>query len=252
MMNLEDFRLKIGKALSSNETMCIYCECAISYSGRAEAELEKGDRLIIIKSDNTLLIHQDISSSPINYMKNDSDIKLSMSEFEEEKVLVINSYNMKYKDYLDIAIFKIYNFYSQKLNDGKKLVLVGTEKDMSDMIKDNPEVISQDFKPLSREEHTKFGFIDVFGHDGQGNLVIIECKRYSAGLSAIQQLRRYVEKICELKGLKSNQIKGIIAAPEIANNAKDMLEKWGFEYKKVEPPKRLERFNKNQKSLGDF
>ncbi|MFT4282879.1 MAG: endonuclease NucS [Candidatus Woesearchaeota archaeon] len=251
-MDLEKNRLLISNALKSNETMTIYCECEIKYSGRAEAELEKGERIIIIKSDNTLLIHQDISSNPINYMKNDSDIKISTTIIENEKVLLINSYNQKYKDYLDILITKVFNFFSRKLEDGKKLVLVGTEKDMSDMIKDNPLLISKDFNPLSREEHTKFGFIDVFGHDNKGNLIIIECKRYVAGVSAVQQLRRYVEKIVELKGINPNNVKGLIAAPEIAQNAKEMLLKWGFEYVKVEPPKRLERFNKNQKSLGDF
>ncbi|MFW6283284.1 MAG: endonuclease NucS domain-containing protein, partial [Minisyncoccales bacterium] len=107
-------------------------------------------------------------------------------------------------------------------------------------------------QPLSREEHNKFGFIDVFGHDGSGNLVIIECKRYTAGLSAIEQLRRYVEKMSELKGIEKNKIKGILAAPDIAKNAEAMLIGWGYEFKPINPPKKLEKYNKNQKSLQDF
>jgi hypothetical protein len=31
-----------------------------------------------------------------------------------------------------------------------------------------------------------------------------------------------------------------------------MLKKWGFEWKQVNPPKRLERYNKDQKNLGDW
>ena len=120
------------------------------------------------------------------------------------------------------------------------------------MIKANPELVSKDFKPLSREEHTKFGFIDVFGHDKKGNLVIVECKRYTASLHCVTQLRRYVEKIKELKGLKASQVKGILASPKISSNAKEMLEKWKFKWVQVHPPKRLERFSKDQKKLGNW
>jgi len=120
------------------------------------------------------------------------------------------------------------------------------------MLKDNPKLISKDFKPLSREEHTKFGFIDVFGHDNKGNLILIECKRYTAGVSAVQQLRRYVEKIIELKGLKKETVKGILAAPNLAKNAEEMMQKWGFTFVSVEPPKRLEKYKKNQKNILEF
>jgi RecB family endonuclease NucS len=247
-MDLHDFRKKFNQALNANETITFFCKCAVFYSGRAEAELEEGDRLIVIKSDNTLLVHQPEGSSPINYMKNDSKIELH----DADHGMLLKSHNQKFKDYLDILITKVYTFDSLKLEDGKKLVLVGSEKDMSDMIKEHPHLISKDFKPLSREEHTKHGFIDVFGHDKKGNLVIIECKRYVAGLNAVQQLRRYVEKIMELKGLKETQVKGILAAPSIAKNAEEMLKKWKFSFVKVEPPRRHEKFNKDQKSINDF
>lgn len=247
-MNKQEFKKRFNDSIKANETISFFCNCKISYSGRAEAELEEGDRLIVVKADNTLLVHQPEGSTPINYMKNDSSIKLT----ELDSKLLIKSYNQKFKDYLDIEITKVYSFSARRLEDGKKLVLVGNEKDMSNMLRDNPHLISNDFKPLSREEHTKFGFIDVFGHDKKGNLVIIECKRYTAGLSAVQQLRRYVEKMMDLKGLKKDKIKGIIAAPDIAKNAKEMLEKWGFSFIAINPPKRLEKFNKNQKSIMEF
>jgi len=247
-MNLGELKNQLNTAIGKNETMTFFCRCKVFYSGRAEAELEEGDRLIVIKSDNTLLVHQPEGSSPINYMKAESSIILEKTD----EGLLIKTHNQKFKDYLDVLISKVYSFNSLKLEDGKKLILTGTEKDMSDMIKDKPEVISKDFKPLSREEHTKFGFIDVFGHDKKGNLILIECKRYVAGLSAVQQLRRYVEKIMELKGLKASQVKGIIAAPDIAKNAEEMMKKWKFKFVRVNPPKRMEKFNKDQKSITDF
>jgi len=247
-MDLKKFKKEILSATSSNKTIALFCKCSVFYNGRAESELEDGDRLIIIKSDNTLLVHQPDGNTPINYMKANSSIDI----IELERGILMKCQNIKLKEYLDIFIEEIYELSSRKLEDGKKLILVGNEKDMSDMIKDNPSCISKDFQPLSREEHTKFGFIDVFGHDGKGNFVIIECKRYSAGIPAIQQLRRYVEKIIALKGIDKNKVKGIIAAPDIAKNAEEMLIKFGYSYVKIEPPKRHEQFKKSQKKLGDF
>ena len=80
--------------------------------------------------------------------------------------------------------------------------------------------------------------------------LIIECKRYTAGLDAVQQLRRYVEKIKELRGVKN--VSGIIASPKIAPNAEEMLKKWGFSWKLVNSPMRLVRHNKNQKNLSNY
>ncbi len=247
-MELKVFSEKLVNALKSNQTCSFFCLCKINYSGRAEAELDEGERLIVIKSDNTLLVHQDLGSNPVNYMKADTKIDVL---FVKGGIL-IQTHNQKYKDYLDIFVKDVFNFDSRKLEDGKKLVLVGTEKDMSDMIRDNPSIIFDDFRPLSREEHTRYGFIDVFGHDGEGNFVVVECKRYVAGLSAVQQLRRYVEKMVELRGLDIGSVKGVLAAPSITASAEVMLKDWGFDFVSVNPPRRLEKFNKNQKSLGDY
>ena len=136
------------------------------------------------------------------------------------------------------------------MQDGEKIVLKGSEKDMAEKIYNNPDLIEPNFKPLTREEHTKYGFIDVFGYDKSNTLVIVECKRYTATLDAVTQLRRYVEKIKSSKGL--DKVRGILAAPNISPNAKQMLEDWGFEFKIVTPPKHLEKFNKKQKKIGEF
>lgn len=247
-MEIKEFKDKFEQALSKNEPIVFFCNCEIKYSGRAEAFLARGDRIIIVKGDNTVLVHQPEGSSPVNYMKPNSKLEL----VKHKKHLILKCQNLDYKDYLDIEIFRVYNFMNHKLEDGLKLELAGNEKDMSDMIKAKPELISNDFKPLSREEHTKFGFIDVFGHDKKGNMVIVECKRYTASLQCVTQLRRYVEKISELKGVSISKVKGIMASPSISPNAKEMLEKWKFKWVQVNPPKRLERYSKDQKSLVEW
>ncbi|MFH1064494.1 MAG: endonuclease NucS [Candidatus Woesearchaeota archaeon] len=243
---MDSYAVKIRDAIRRNETIAIGCECEVEYSGRAEAHLPIGERLIIIKSDNTLLVHQPEGNNPINYMKPDAKHSVSI----EDGKLLLSSQNTALKEYLDVKMTKIHFVSSHPLKDGQKIQIIGTEKDMSEMIYKNPKLISDDFRPVSMEEQTKYGFIDVFGHDKDKNLVIVECKRYCADLSAVTQLRRYVEKMKEVKG--TDAIKGLIAAPKITGNAEQMAKDWGFTFVAVDPPKYRERFNKDQKTLGNF
>lgn len=245
-MEWESFETLVEHVIAANSSLMAFVHCKIHYSGRAEAELDWGDRMLIIKQDNTLLLHQPENGNPINYLRPGSKISIRKGE----EYLELDAENLSSKDYLHVEIQNVHDAMQMRLEDGKKQVLAGTEADMSDMLRDNPEIISDDFKPLSREEHTKYGFIDVFGHDGSGNLVIVECKRYAASLSCVTQLRRYVERMKNLKGVDT--VKGVMASPKITPNAQGMLEDWGFEWVRVQPPKRLERFNKAQKSLDDW
>ncbi|MBW2967324.1 endonuclease NucS [Candidatus Woesearchaeota archaeon] len=243
---MDSYAVKIRDAIRRNETVVVGCECEVIYSGRAEAFLPLGERLIIIKADNTLLVHQPEGNAPINYMKPEAKHKISV----EDGKLCLASSNLKQKEYLDICMSKIHFVQSAGLKDGQKIQIVGTEKDMSIMIYENPDLISSDFKPLSMEEHTKYGFIDVFGYDAENNLVIVECKRERADLAAVTQLRRYVEKMKTLKGTEN--VRGVIAAPKISPNAEEMAKDWGFSFISVEPPKYKERYNKDQKTLEGF
>ena len=245
-MELVEFIDRFYDALRKNACITFFCQCEIDYDGRAQSHLSRGDRILIIKADNTLLIHQPESNNPVNYMKPGTAYELERIESH----LLLKAKNLDLKEFMNIEIYRIYDCITHVLEDGQKLELAGNEKQMSDMIKENPALISKDFKPVSREEHTKFGFIDVFGHDGKGNLVIVECKRYVGSLKCVSQLRRYVEMIKELKG--TDKVQGVLASPDISSNAFEMLKKWGFEWKKVDPPKHLERYKKDQKTLGDW
>lgn len=245
-MELHQFIDAVEEAQKKGLSLVAFVHCAITYSGRAEAHLPRGDRMLIIKQDGVLLIHQPVNGSPINYLK--AGCTLSFEKVDDHIMLHAKSNDQK--EFLDVEIYRVFDYLLRRLEDGQKQELQGTEKDMSDMIRDNPELISEDFKPLSREEHTKVGFIDVFGHDSKGNIIVVECKRYAASLACVTQLRRYVEKIQELKGTPN--VKGVMAAPSITPNAMTLMQEWGFSWARVEAPKRLERHSKGQSRLGDF
>ncbi|MEM4336788.1 MAG: endonuclease NucS [Candidatus Woesearchaeota archaeon] len=237
---------KIKDAIQNKETTVISANCSVNYSGRVESFLPPGDRLIIIKPDGNLLVHKPKGTNPINYMKEGSVHKI----IEEKNNFFLVSKNSFLKDFMNIQLHKIHFVNMCILEDSEEIDITGTEKHMAEMIMRRPEIIEKGFKPLSREEHTKYGFIDVFGYDKNKKLVVIECKRQNGDLKAVTQLRRYVEKIKELKGIKD--VRGILACPKISANAKKMLEDWGFEYKLVEPPKYLEEHKRKQKKIYEF
>jgi RecB family endonuclease NucS len=243
---MQEYISQISSALERSETIVLGADCTVDYSGRAESHLPQGERIIIIKSDKTLLIHQPHGSNPINYMKENSSYSLGM----EDNVLCLKSQNLALKEYINIFINKVHFVQTAPLNDGKKLQIKGTEKDMSDMIYNNPKLVEAGLKPVNQEEQTKYGFIDVLCHDKKGNLVIIECKRYIGDLKAVDQLRRYVEKVKKSKGIE--KVRGILACPRMSPNALQMLKDFGFEFAAVKPPNYREKFDKKQKSLGEF
>ncbi|MDD4353535.1 MAG: endonuclease NucS [Candidatus Nanoarchaeia archaeon] len=241
----EDFAI-IQNSINKKFTTIIMCNCEINYFGRARSYLGEGDRMIIIKSDSCILVHKPKGRNPVNWMSSIPQITMNM----EIDYFEIKAASVKPKEELLINIFEVYKIISYPLVDTEQLKLAGSEKDMSDMIYNNPSLISDDFKPLNREEKTEYGFLDVFGYDSKGNFVIIECKRYTAGLGAVTQLRRYIEKVKSSKGI--NKVIGIIAAPNISPRALKMLNDWGFEYKSINPPKNFKEESQNQIKINKY
>ena len=236
---------EINKAIQNGKTIIIICNCSVRYSGRAESSLEDGDRIVIIKPDKTLLIHQPLGSNPVNYMKEGASHKL----MDQAGKRVLKSESEDRKEFIELTINETYSHQVLDLKDGKKLMLTGSEKDMSDMIYRQPNLISATFKPLSREEHTQYGFIDVFGYD-EDNLIVVECKRYGADFTAVDQLLRYVNRVKKTRGIK--KVVGIIAAPKISKNVLKMLRDHGCDFRKIDPPKYHQRYNSNQQTLAGF
>ncbi len=246
MFGLNDYITLIADALKRNETIIFGCNCTIRYSGRAESYIGEGDRVVMIKSDNALLVHQPMGTAPINYMKPGTGYAVKV----DGNKLVLKATNILEKENMEITIFKVHFFSAHKLSDGQVISVAGTEEDMSNMIYENPELVEKGFRPVSQEEQTKYGFIDVLGTDKEGTLTVVECKRYRADLAAVTQLRRYVEKLMASKGI--TKVRGILAAPKITPNAEKMLKDWGFSFVSVKPPKYLEEFDKKQRKLDVF
>ena len=116
---------------------------------------------------------------------------------------------------------------------------------------ENPHIIEEGFKPTAREYSVEHGFIDILGKDCDDNLMILELKSRKIGVSAVKQIKRYIEDLTyddndclKEMGVEKKKIRGILVAPKIDNDAQDMIDEEGIEFVVCEPPKELKKDKK--------
>ncbi|MFT4308564.1 MAG: endonuclease NucS [Candidatus Woesearchaeota archaeon] len=233
-MTFERYAEEIREAVECGHVILITGTCTVAYDGRVTSFLDTGERMVFVKQDRSIVVHKPNGVMPVNYMKEKSEI--TVSHTDERLVMSVSS--IKKKESMHVEFTRIAHLHRQSMTDGRTIEVFGTERDMSDMIMDNPTLIDPGFVPLSREEHTALGFIDVLGHDRKGNLVVVECKKLQAEYNAVMQLKRYIDRLAEAKGTDASSIRGVLAAPTISPSAERYARSLGYEFRKVNPPER--------------
>lgn len=234
----------LSEGLSNEAIITIFARCRVHYDGRAKSELGTGDRVIIIKPDGSFLIHQREKREPVNWQPPGSRVSFHV---EDDKVRLI-SLRRKPKETLEVELLRVYLASYLQAEDKEELTLMGSEAEMRDYIFENPEVIEEGFKAISKEKPIKHGIVDLLGRDRDGNLVVLELKRRRADLHAVSQLKRYVEDLREEHG----NVRGILVAPSLTSGARNLLEKEGLEFRKIKPPKKERTQRGKQKTLDSF
>ena len=205
--------------------LVIYAQCKVDYNGRAKSKLDYGNRLIITKPDGTIMIHGRTKREPINWQPPGC----TLSAFIQDGKVIIKSIRRNPKEIVVVECPYIYTILACDCEEGK-FTLYGSEKEMVDKVMQEPELLFKGFKPLKNEYPTPYGSIDLLGVDEEGNLVIVEFKRATAQLSAVSQLKRYVDYF-EKRGEK---VRGILVAPDVTLSAYRLLKEYGFEYVKLD------------------
>jgi hypothetical protein len=120
------------------------------------------------------------------------------------------------------------------LVDSGEFSLYASEEDMQKAILLKPSLLEDGFKPMSYEKRVEPGFVDVYGVDKNGKLVVVEIKRKTAGKEAALQLAKYIEAV---KSKADREVRGILAAPNIAKDVQRLLVTLGLEFKALDPRK---------------
>ncbi|NYB52358.1 MAG: endonuclease NucS [Methanobacteriaceae archaeon] len=221
----------ISEGLSKKAFITIMASCRVYYDGRAISRLELGDRIILIKSDGSFIIHQDRNLEPVNWQPPKTKVSVSL----HQGMVKIKGVRRSPHETLEVEILNTHLASYFIGEDSKSLELAGYEAHMGDLIFKDPDVIEKGFRPTSREYHTPSGFIDILGKDQDGNLMILELKSRKAGVNAVKQLRRYVDCFSDHK----EKVRGVLVAPSVTDDALQLLQEQDMEFKALEPPREL-------------
>ncbi len=237
----------IQDGLARKAVITVIGACRVEYEGRASSKLDLGERIVIIKSDGSLLVHRPVGYEPINWQPSGCHFLVEKANGE----IKIRATRTQPRETVHIFFKEIYIITYAALVDVGEFVLHLSELDLKNAVLAEPSLVEVGFVPLSSEkELNEAGFVDVFGQDKDGNFVVLELKRVPAGPDAILQLERYINR---LRKRISRHIRGIIAAPELKREAQPLLSTLGFEFKPISLRKCYEIIKKTKmKKLSDF
>ena len=184
--------ININHTNKPDKTMLILAgDCIIEYKGRARSFLDWGERVIMIKQDGTLLVHQPEMREPINWQPTGSKTEFKIKEDK----LILKSYIKRPPEKMKIKFRDIKFITTVSLKDNAKLKITGMEQDYVNQIINNPSLIEEGLRVVKREKPVKSGMIDLFCYDNEHTPVIIEVKRSLANISSVHQLRMYVKDV---------------------------------------------------------
>ena len=218
----------IEKAFSQRRTLIVAGACHVHYVGRASSTLELGERLLIIKSDGSLLVHRPVGYEPVNWQPAGSVFHVQVKDDELE----IHGIRQKPHESVRVKFEKIYLVSALDLSDSGDFLLHASEDDMHRAILLKPELLEEGFKPISWEKKVEPGFVDIYGEDKNGKLVIVEVKRKAASKENAMQLAKYIEPI---KAKVNREVRAVLVAPSLAKDVQRMLVMLGLEYKALDP-----------------
>jgi RecB family endonuclease NucS len=218
----------IEKAFAQRRTLIIAGTCQVNYAGRASSTLEPGERILIIKADGSLLVHRPVGYEPVNWQPSGSIFHVKASETNLE----VHAVRQKPRENVKITFSNLLMVSALNLDDSGEFLLYASEKDMHQAILLKPSLLEEGFKPISYEKKVEPGFVDVYGVDKDGKLVVVEVKRKTAGKEAVLQLARYMDAIKE----KANrELRGVLVAPSLGKDVQRLLVTMGLEFKALDP-----------------
>ncbi len=207
----------------------LVARCSVRYSGRLSAFLPEALRLIIVKADGSVLVHSDAGGyKPLNWMTPPTVIE------ETETSLVVRKRAATADDRLEISIAEVLSDVSHDMGHVAEQLSTekdGVEADLQKLLADQPQWCGEGLRLVRREWPTDVGPVDLMCRDAQEGWVAVEIKRI-AGLEAVEQLTRYLERIRVDPAFGS--CRGILAAQRIKPQARALAQARGIECVEVE------------------
>jgi hypothetical protein len=146
----------------------------------------------------------------------------------------VHAVRQKPRENVRVTFSEVFMVSALNLVDSGEFALYASELDMHKAILLKPSLLEEGFKPISYEKKVEPGFVDVYGVDKEGRLVVVEVKRKTAGKDAVFQLSRYIDAI---KGKADRSLRGVLVAPSLGKDVQRLLVTLGLEFKALDPKK---------------
>lgn len=196
--------------------------CQVDYSGRLSAHLPLAKRLIMVKSDGSVLIHADGGSyKPLNWMSPPCTLR----ESDATGVLTWTVTAAKSDDQLRIILEEVLHDSAHELGLDPGLQKDGVEKHLQELLAEHTNALGDSVTLVRREYMTAIGPVDLLCKDAAGS-VAVEIKRRGE-IDGVLQLERYLEFMNRDPSLRP--VRGIFAAQEIKPQARTLAEDRGIE-----------------------
>ena len=148
----------------------LVARCEVRYSGRLNAVLPEAVRLLILKADGSVLVHDDAGGfKPLNWMTAPTFVE------DEGDRLVVRK--LKTEDVLEIRLAEILSDVSHDMGESAALQKDGVERDLQEELAAAPDALGEALTLVRREWATEVGPVDLMCRDESGEWVAVEIKR---------------------------------------------------------------------------
>ena len=207
----------------------IVARCEVRYTGRLTAVLPMALRLVMVKSDGSVMVHADTGGfKPQNWMTPPTVLEWEGDPLER---LVVRKHAGATEDKLDIAIEEVVSDVTHDMGEAAALEKDGVEKDLQEALAAAPAWCGEGFRLVRREWATDIGPVDLMCRDEADGWIAVEIKRV-ATIDAVEQLTRYLERI-RLDPAMAD-CRGVLAAEQIKPQARVLAEARGLACIEVE------------------
>jgi RecB family endonuclease NucS len=198
----------------------IVARCEVRYTGRLDALLPEALRLIVIKSDGSVMVHADHGGyKPSNWMVAPTTIE------ESDGSIVVRKFAGKEEDRLDIRIVEVLSDVTHDMGEAAALEKDGVEAHLQELLAEQPHWCGEGFRLVRREWPTDIGPVDLMCRDDADGWIAVEIKRVGT-IDAVEQLTRYLERIRLDPSMEL--CRGVLAAQTIKPQARVLAEARGI------------------------
>jgi len=196
----------------------LVARCEVRYSGRLSAILPEAVRLLILKADGSVLVHDDAGGyKPLNWMTAPTVV-----EDEGDRLVV---HKPKTEDVLEVRLVEVLSDVVHDMGESAALQKDGVERHLQEELAAAPSALGEDLTLVKREWPTDVGPVDLMCKDAAGEWVAVEIKRIGT-IDAVEQLTRYLGFIREDPAKAC--CRGILAAQTIKPQAVALAESRGI------------------------